>query len=699
MSRITFYALFAALSLCAVASAGARDPAVARPTFNVGGKPESRGLVFFVRVEGGVGVAAVGTAHSFDLDQLVKQQRGDFLLGHSRRRVASTTGFLVPPGRPFNAPGATLRDDYVVYSLRNRPRGVRLLDLDLSGPAAIGDRVQLFGAPSSIPSDEDDLFGRVVVVTPDRIEVDLDVPYDLRGWGGAPVLAVESRKVIGILQAYWPQGDTARVSIGPVSGLAGALDSPLDGGRGRPFARFTGQIPPRARTPSPSRAAASNVDVVPPRASLDDDRTLIHQGRIDETRIHLEIEYPNDGDVVGGSACGVFVAGRAIALQGELREFDVVLVIDTSRSTIEPTGADINGNGIVGQSYLGRIGSIFNVGSTDPGDSILAAEVAAARQLLRGFDPRSTRVALVAFAGEPPTDSRGIVFRRTPPKPAVTLEPLTNEYERIESALDGVISRDPEGSTHMAAGVDQATIELMGLRGSRSKTNSRSEKVVLFFTDGQPTLPYGPGFTADNVRAVLRAASRAGRAEIRIHSFAIGPDALEGPVAVVEMATRTDGYFTPVLHPGDLVDVVEEVSFTNLSEVALRSVTSGEFAHPFRSTADGSFAGFIKMDEGPNQVEVLARATDGIEAREVVNVTLRADAPDPHVPADLAVQRNWLLEECLRELKQVRMSAERRRAEQLRKELMIEIDKERSRARERAADQRKQLELELEDTQ
>ena len=147
------------------------------------------------------------------------------------------------------------------------------------------------------------------------------------------------------------------------------------------------------------------------------------------------------------------------------------------------------------------------------------------------------------------------------------------------------------------------------------------------------------------------------------------------------------------------MDVVEEVSFTNLSEVALRSVTSGEPAHLFRSTADGSFAGFIKMDEGPNQVEVLARATDGIEAREVVNVTLRAGAPDPPVPADLAVQRNWLLEECLRELKQVRMSAERRRAEQLRKELMIEIDKERARARERAADQRKQLELELEDAQ
>ena len=66
-------------------------------------------------------------------------------------------------------------------------------------------------------------------------------------------------------------------------------------------------------------------------------------------------------------------SGRAIAHHGELRSFDVVLVIDTSRSTVDPTGADINGNGIVGKPRLGQIGSMFDVGSTDPGDSILAA--------------------------------------------------------------------------------------------------------------------------------------------------------------------------------------------------------------------------------------------------------------------------------------------------------------------------------------
>ena len=292
---------------------------------------------------------------------------------------------------------------------------------------------------------------------------------------------------------------------------------------------------------------------------------------------------------------------------------------------------------------------------------------------------------------------QGGLFTRGPRQPAITLEPLTDDYTRVERALDSIAARDPAGSTHMAAGVDQATVELMGLRGSLSKSNPNSEKIVLFFTDGQPTLPYGPGFEADNVRAVLRAANRAQRARIRIHSFAIGPDALEGPVATVEMAARTDGFFTPVRHPGDLVDAVEEVSFANLEEVTLKSLTTGEPAEHFRTTADGSWAGFVHMEPGDNEVEVRARASDGTEATAKVRVTLVKEAPDPPVPTQLVVARNRLLENCLRSIKQVRMSVEQERAEQVRKELLVEIERERHAARQRAEDQLKRLKLEVEE--
>lgn len=146
-------------------------------------------------------------------------------------------------------------------------------------------------------------------------------------------------------------------------------------------------------------------------------------------RVHLRIDLPADGSIAADSRCGVFVTGRAHALRGELQRYDVVLVLDTSRSTIDPAGADINGNGVVGRKRLGHLGAIFGADSSDPGDSILAAEVAAARQLL-------------------------------------------------------------------------------GLSGAISRTDPEAEKIVFFFTDGQPTLPHeGVGAEANNVRAVLRGAA------------------------------------------------------------------------------------------------------------------------------------------------------------------------------------------------
>jgi hypothetical protein len=168
-------------------------------------------------------------------------------------------------------------------------------------------------------------------------------------------------------------------------------------------------------------------------------------------------------------------------------------------------------------------------------------------------------------------------------------------------------------------------------------------------------------------------------------------------VATVEMAARTDGFFTPVRHPGDLVDVVEEVSFANLEEVKLKSLTTGEPADDFRITADGSWAGFMRMEPGDNEVEIRARASDGAEAAAKIRVTMVKDAPDPPVPTQLVVARNRLLENCLRSIKQVRMSVEQERAEQIRKQLLVEIERERHEARQRAEEQRKRLKLEVEE--
>ena len=66
-----------------------------------------------------------------------------------------------------------------------------------------------------------------------HIEVDLEMPIDLRGWGGAPVLHDESGQVVGILQANSPRKGPGRVSIGPIGGVIDALGSLPDAAAGR----------------------------------------------------------------------------------------------------------------------------------------------------------------------------------------------------------------------------------------------------------------------------------------------------------------------------------------------------------------------------------------------------------------------------------------------------------------------------------
>jgi hypothetical protein len=104
------------------------------------------------------------------------------------------------------------------------------------------------------------------------------------------------------------------------------------------------------------------------------------------------------------------------------------------------------------------------------------------------------------------------------------------------------------------------------------------------------------------------------------------------------------------------------------------------------------------MVPGSNTIQISARSTDGFEAAEVIHVVHEPAAQALSIPEDLGIRHNRLLEDCLRNLKQLRVVAEKEQAEKVRKELLIEIGRERAKARERAAEQRKQLELEVDDT-
>jgi hypothetical protein len=685
--------------------AAAESPAVARARYSAAGVERVGGTVFFLELPDGV--VAVGAAHNFDLVALAVAGEVRFELGHSKRAVGRASRFLAAPGLPFSAPGGTIRDDLALFALDVPLTGVRTLRP--GAPARAGERVALLGIPTKVPRDEDDLFGRVHEHGEEELTIELDVMADLRGWGGAPVVSREDGRVVGVLQAAAPSGTTLRLSASPIAAALAAAARPLDQGRGRPFAGVSGGAPPGAPATEPPRAARSAAEsrsaaraaaaprdparAPAPAAPARGGALLGKQGVKAAGDLSLEIDYPSDGAVFGDPH-GAFVAGRALAPLGEYRRLDVVLVLDVSDSTRAPSGADVNGNGVIGDHRAGGVGAFLGLGSSDSGDSILAAEVAAARRLIERLDPRSTRVGVVTFAGEPPVD--GILIAGGVQAPSVTEVPLTSEYRDALRGLDRILERGPYGMTHMAAGVDQATVELLGLRGAFSTRDPESDKVVLFLTDGQPTLPYRESEQA-NTRAVLRAAERARRAGVRVFTFGIGEDALAGPLAIVRLADITSGAFTPVRDPAAIINVIDQVDFANLAGVTVRNVTTGAPATQSATNPDGSWSALVTLRAGKNVIEATARATDGRTVSQRVEVQHAPGSPDPPLRDVMVTARNRLLEERLMELQRARLDIERTKAEETRKALAIEMEKERDQARQRAESQRKSLELEVDD--
>jgi len=709
-------------------------PAVARPRLPASGAESGSGTVFFLELPSGA-IAAVGAAHSFDLRELVAAPEVEFRLGRTGSVVARSERLLAPPGRPFSDASGSLAEDIMVFALEAPPRGARALRAAAPGDAREGGRVRILGVPAMVPHDEDDLFGRLVRVEPARLEVDLDVPADLRGWGGAPVLSAETGRVLGILEAALPRSGSHRLGLAPIQAVLDAAAEPLEGGRGARFAGFASlaeaatirqerparepgaeaeaPAPDERRAPARAAEAAAALDAEHAReAEIDalEEEVLVTGGEFGDesadvrapdagpaaivesarkqSKLDLEIEYPRSGEVFGGPV-GAFLAGHALALQGDLRRFDVMIVLDVSLSTGESTGVDVNGNGVVGASGLQ---GLFR--GNDPGDSILAAEVAAARRLLESLDPRTARVGVATFAGGPPASGGILVLGARVPS-ALTEEPLTSDYARVQRALDAVLARGPWGNTHMAAGLDQATIELLGLRGALSEPNPDSRKIVLFLTDGLPTLPVELNM-GENVRAAVRAADRARRQGIQVHTFAIGQEALSGPIAPVEMAQRTGGVFTPVRHPADIVAAMGEVSLANIESLTVRNLTTDREAEEVELALDGTWTALVGLVPGKNRIEVAARASDGAEARREIEIQHAPDAALPEVPPALVASRNLLLRARLDTLKQVGLGIERERTEQTRRELALQIEQERRQAVERAATQRRELRLEAE---
>lgn len=332
-------------------------------------------------------------------------------------------------------------------------------------------------------------------------------------------------------------------------------------------------------------------------------------------RVRVLIDSPAPGVTVHDVVHQARITGSAVANADAPRRYDVMLVIDVSESTKTASGIDVDGNGVVGvnpQLELLPPGTFPpDVLCTDPNDDILHAQVKAAEALLSGLDTHRVRVGVITFAGDvDPVTGRE---KRIGQKDAWLETPLTSDFSQVRRVLEGVLARGSHGATDYAAGLRLAIQELTGLPGARSKPAPGSRKVILFLTDGIPTLPYGRGNEEDpgDKEAAIRTAELARRAGILINTYGLGPEALRYPKVLTEMARITLGTYTPVEKPGDIIVLLQGTTFANVEDVVVTNLTTGDFSTDVKLNPDGSFTGYVPVREGRNRVRVSALATDG----------------------------------------------------------------------------------------
>jgi hypothetical protein len=200
------------------------------------------------------------------------------------------------------------------------------------------------------------------------------------------------------------------------------------------------------------------------------------------------------------------------------------------------------------------------------------------------------------------------------------LQPLTHDFERVRKILADVLRSGSYGGTNMVEAIRLGISELMGFGTSERRTDAI--KVQFLLTDGFPTLPIGESkrMTPEDVALTINAARLSGKAGIKVHVFALGEEALSYPRAAIGIAKESGGTYTPVMRPADALAVLENISVVGVDYVQVVNQTIGQKATQLRLAADGFFSSAVPVTEGKNQIDVLARASDGANGRESITI-------------------------------------------------------------------------------
>lgn len=246
----------------------------------------------------------------------------------------------------------------------------------------------------------------------------------------------------------------------------------------------------------------------------------------------------------------------AAPARAEPARLDLAIAIDVSGSAAAASGIDVDGDGTIGVNPRldAKLVTQYpkDVQSTDPDDSVLAAELAAVRALLARLAGADVRVAIVAFAGN--YDPVAGTQQGPAADNAQLLAPL-GDVAAASAALDEIARRGPAGGTDFAAAIRTARAALCD-----APARPGAERRTLLLTDGVPSLPFGYVTRTDpsDVSIAITAAHEARACGVRIDVFAIGLGATGDPFASKEVSRITGGVYRPIRAAGTLRAALEE---------------------------------------------------------------------------------------------------------------------------------------------
>lgn len=285
---------------------------------------------------------------------------------------------------------------------------------------------------------------------------------------------------------------------------------------------------------------------------------------------------------------------RGFAGSRQQRAYDVAIAVDVSGSTRYASGADVDGNGLVGVRREVQPWEVWSplFDCSDPGDSVLDAELAAVGELVDRLDPRRTRIALIAFSDR-----------------ARVRAPLGADREQLSQVLAELDGDFGAGATHLAEALRLATRVL----AEGAAEGAAPERVLLVLSDGDPNLP-APAERA--AAEALRAAGEAADAGVRISTFALGPGVKREPDVYARLAERSGGEHVRVATPGDVLQALPRIDLARVAGIAIENLTSGSPARALRVRPDGAFDAWLELVPGENRLRVSARGHTGDEVSE-----------------------------------------------------------------------------------